>query len=225
MRRDDDLYFILNPALGIIKIGIAGDVESRRAQLECGAGVPLTVLRVVERGASYEKKLHFAFGPSRLLGEWFSPTPELLKLVQGRETLSDFVQRKAADISAWEQEAAQRATDRKVQQAAVTRAEREEAARLAAEEKRIRAAKKATRAAGLAKAAQKRAELADIERQRVERERSEWAAKHPSLKPRVMDPNAVALADERRALTQRLRNAAFVGVEPLPLHTNPDRGN
>lgn len=215
MAKRDDLYFILNPSLGIVKIGIACDVESRRVQLECGCGVPLTVLRVVKEGADYEKSLHLAFGPDRLLGEWFNPTDELLALIDGAEHVSDFVQRKAADIAEWRRHLDRQSTRRKEAQQAAAKAERDELARIAAEEKRLRAAKKAKQQAAQEKAAARRRELDDAERERIEQERAAWAARHPKAAARLIVPAHAEASETRRLATQRLRNAAFVGVDAL----------
>jgi len=95
---------MLNPALGIIKIGVAANVESRRLTLECACGVPLTVLSVVTCGGRYEKQLHWAFRESRLLGEWFSSSPELLELASDPSRLAAFVEHKDPQMRAWQAE-------------------------------------------------------------------------------------------------------------------------
>lgn len=91
MAERDDLYFILNPALGIIKIGISNDVEQRRESLEHASGCWLQVLRVVEGAEDYEQDLHDAFWESRLIGEWFEPSPELLGLATTDAPVHEFV--------------------------------------------------------------------------------------------------------------------------------------
>lgn len=90
------LYFLLNPALGIIKIGIARNVGKRRIALEQACGVPLVVLRVVPGGALFEKDLHNAFAPQRLRGEWFAPSEALLELANGTEPIHMFLMRGGA---------------------------------------------------------------------------------------------------------------------------------
>lgn len=85
------LYFIENPALRIIKIGVAQDVEARRESLERACGVPLRVLAVVPEGAGFEAHLLAAFDSSRLLGEWFRPTPELLELIANPTSIIEFL--------------------------------------------------------------------------------------------------------------------------------------
>lgn len=79
-KRPNHLYFIRNPVLGIIKIGVTDDLEARRRTLERACGVRLEVLRVVSNSLWLEQDLHKAFASSRLLGEWFTATPELLSL-------------------------------------------------------------------------------------------------------------------------------------------------
>lgn len=210
--KHDDLYFMLNAALGIIKIGIAGDVEARRQTLECGCGVPLRILRVVKGGSRYEKDLHDAFGRSRLLGEWFEPTDELWTLANGDTDIAGFIKERAEATAAFvrEREAAKEA--RRLDQAEASRAHREEVARLKVEEERLKreraeATKKAREAAE-----RKRRERLDLERQ--ERE-AETAARleRDVLKLRQSD-EAMAAAARRAWIAQRARNAALLGVNP-----------
>jgi hypothetical protein len=85
------LYFIRNPYLDLIKIGIADDVTQRLWSLECACGVPLDLLRVVKAGAPYEPHLHDAFRETRLFGEWFRPTPELLRLIERPVEILEFL--------------------------------------------------------------------------------------------------------------------------------------
>lgn len=81
-----NLYFIQNTSTGLIKIGVARSVETRRKDLEKACGVPLSVLCVVHRGAKYERPLHQMFAASRRVGEWFAPSSELLNVIQNPQS-------------------------------------------------------------------------------------------------------------------------------------------
>jgi hypothetical protein len=73
------VYF-MQRADGAIKIGVSGNVNQRRKDLECASG-PLKVLASMDGGFPEEHAFHRQFASSRLHGEWFSPTDELLELV------------------------------------------------------------------------------------------------------------------------------------------------
>lgn len=74
------LYFLRNPLTGLIKIGVASDVEQRVRTLECAGGMALEVMGVGADLGRYEKALHGAFAGDRQIGEWFAPSPALLAL-------------------------------------------------------------------------------------------------------------------------------------------------
>jgi hypothetical protein len=93
-----DLYFVLNPMLGLIKIGISDNVDRRVCGLESGCGVPLILLRIMRNGSLHETNLHFAFAASRLYGEWFAPTDDLLGLAYGDEGIPEFLERKIESV-------------------------------------------------------------------------------------------------------------------------------
>lgn len=217
--RGSDLYFILNPSLGIIKIGIAADVKSRLSGLECSCGVPLEVLRVVKGGAELETPLHDIFGASRLMGEWFHPTEELLALAFGAGNVSEYVTANKAAMRAGREAREDELQRRKAAQDEASRAEREAAARLREEEKRIKAARKAKLDAADKKREAKRRELDEEKRDRIARERREWAEKSRALAAKVIKPDAELLSRQRQAVIadQRSRNAAMVGTVPVDL--------
>lgn len=216
--RRSDLYFILNPALGIIKIGISVDVRSRRSELEHACGVALTVLRVVPQGEPFEEPLHFAFLPSRLIGEWFAPTDELLALIEGDEPMEAFIARKATDISEHRRAYEENAARRFAMQQAAARADREEAQRLREEEGRLKAERLAKAEAARVRRQEVRAAEDDEARQAFAAKRDATQAATRGRFAQLHDDEAIGLADSRRAMVgQRLRNAELVGVEPLPL--------
>lgn len=86
-----DLYFILNPVTGYVKVGVTRKLKVRLRQLGNAGGVPLEVIRVVPCAAEFEKPIHEAFAASRLLGEWFTPSKELLAIADGEVRLEDHI--------------------------------------------------------------------------------------------------------------------------------------
>jgi hypothetical protein len=215
MNQYSDLYFIVNPALGIIKIGIAGDVTGRRISLEHACGVPLEVLRVVKGGERYEKPLHEAFGRSRLRGEWFLPTDSLVRLATGTADIGEYLTRAEPETAKWRKERDAKIAAKKAEDEAANRAHKEEVARLLAEEKAL----KAKRAEKTAKA-----RAANVERNRkaqeqaaakAEEQRLAWVQRDGSTLKRITTPEAMQLADRRRTgFAQRMRNATLIGLTP-----------
>lgn len=209
MRRDDHLYFMLNPSLGIVKIGISNDVETRRMQLEHAVGVALDVLRVVNGGCRYEEDLHDAFGPTRLLGEWFAPTAELLELANSDADIQTFLESKRQAIAEFRRaREAVRAMRLEHERAAA----REEKARLA----KLREHEKALKAKRLAaaKRAQEKAEEERRERQAAERERHKEVQRQLLAETLGLPVNEAArVAKERReVVAQRARNSSLLGL-------------
>jgi hypothetical protein len=76
------LYFVANPATGLVKIGVTQALWPRIEGLENGCGVPLVLLAALDGCAGYEPFLHRAFAATRRLGEWFAPSPELVALLR-----------------------------------------------------------------------------------------------------------------------------------------------
>ena len=81
--RAEWVYFIRDfDGRGNIKIGFtARTVEKRLAELSTGSPVRLVVLRKVRAPRSFETWLHERFAGDRQCGEWFSPSPRLLALI------------------------------------------------------------------------------------------------------------------------------------------------
>lgn len=67
----------------LIKIGITRNVATRVKDLETLAGCPMELLRVFPEQGWIERDLHRALHPSRVIGEWFRPTRDLLKMAAG----------------------------------------------------------------------------------------------------------------------------------------------
>jgi hypothetical protein len=80
------VYFIRSGEAGLIKIGTATNLRSRLASLQTGSPESLFLLGKVEvtrtDALASEHELHNLFRRSRVRGEWFRPTPELLLLLE-----------------------------------------------------------------------------------------------------------------------------------------------
>lgn len=214
MSKPADLYFILNPALGIIKIGIATDVDDRRYALECSSGVPLDVLGVLRGGGEFEGALLAAFNADRLIGEWFSPSEDLCRLADDPSLVRAYIDQNAARIKAGRERAAAALQERRREGAERRRAERDEAARaevVAAHGMAIRENRRRNRR--IAKDAAMREAAAAAEMQ------SKIATYSQSVRvvDRLLARELVAAVNDRkttlsRISEQRLRNAALAGV-------------
>jgi hypothetical protein len=77
---ETNIYFLRDPD-GAIKIGKAVDVEKRIQALQSGNPRQLTTLLVVHAPRRLEFELHRRFEASRLQGEWFASSPELLDCI------------------------------------------------------------------------------------------------------------------------------------------------
>ena len=73
-------YILGNKATGLVKIGRAVDVKTRISALECGAGVELELLLVIEEDV--ENKLHKHFKKLRVQGEWFADDGHIAKFIR-----------------------------------------------------------------------------------------------------------------------------------------------
>jgi len=75
------VYFIQSSG-GPIKIGSASDVAARLKSLQTGSADELTLLAMTEGGEFRERELHARFAADRLRGEWFAPSPELIRVIR-----------------------------------------------------------------------------------------------------------------------------------------------
>lgn len=75
------VYFIQGVDGGPIKIGKANDPLRRLACIQAYSPVPLRILAVEPGGMRREYTLHRQFKAARLHGEWFEPTPTLLRII------------------------------------------------------------------------------------------------------------------------------------------------
>ncbi len=82
--RTMSIYFIQPVGGGPVKIGSAKSVRERFWNIQTCSPVILRVLATIpDKNFRYERELHDRFAASRLHGEWFHPTPELLDFVEG----------------------------------------------------------------------------------------------------------------------------------------------
>ena len=79
------IYFIQAGKDGPIKIGYShsdNGVKSRLSALQTSNHSNLFLLKITKGNLDYEKRLHLMFDDSRLRGEWFSPTVDLLNFIE-----------------------------------------------------------------------------------------------------------------------------------------------
>lgn len=82
-----EVYFIRAKTLGHIKIGVSDNSRKRLALIQKHSPDELELLGVLEcrnKGA-LEKQLHLRFAADRLHGEWFTPSPALMEIIQMAE--------------------------------------------------------------------------------------------------------------------------------------------
>jgi len=84
------IYFIQGECGGPIKIGYTTDLKARLKTLQTGYPDRLELLFAFPGNPEDEKKTHERYGEYRLQGEWFRPTPELLKSIQKLSYLKSF---------------------------------------------------------------------------------------------------------------------------------------
>jgi hypothetical protein len=77
------VYFIQAGDGGAIKIGISDNPHKRLGKIQTDCPHRLTILAIIDGGAALEAELHARFKASRGIGEWFSPTPDLLDFITG----------------------------------------------------------------------------------------------------------------------------------------------
>jgi hypothetical protein len=204
-----DLYFMLNPFTGLIKIGVSADVNHRRFQLECSAGVGLTVMATVTGGEPYEQQLHLAFHGDRQCGEWFLPSDDLLGLIDNPDGIGDYLVAARPRMLA--------SADAILEAKRIANAER--VAELAAERAAVKAAKMALRQKK--EAAEKRREERKRQQERddaaVHEERlrafqaksADWLAQKGL---RLPDADQIAAHRLAKIRQQRQRNLEMLGV-------------
>lgn len=80
---DSTVYFVQAGRNGPIKIGVTTVwVEERMKTLQCGNHRELRLVGIICcRGHELEARIHRHFAPSRIRGEWFRPSCDLLDYI------------------------------------------------------------------------------------------------------------------------------------------------
>ena len=81
------LYFIQQGESGPVKIGITGNVESRKSSLQSASPHPLNTLLVIPHKNRHlaeksEQFIHYLFSQLNMSGEWFIPAPHLIEKIE-----------------------------------------------------------------------------------------------------------------------------------------------
>lgn len=76
------VYFVQQGTSGPIKIGCTRNFKTRLNSLQTSAAETLTVIGTVPGGFELERELHAALDDYRLSGEWFKPTPAVLRTIK-----------------------------------------------------------------------------------------------------------------------------------------------
>lgn len=74
---EPQVYFLMAPAVGLVKIGRSIDIERRLQEIRLISPVPLVLLGFVPGDWALEAKYHEDWKHVREHGEWFRLTPEL----------------------------------------------------------------------------------------------------------------------------------------------------
>jgi len=83
LTRPDTVYFVTCCKDDFpIKIGVAANVQKRLEALQVSLPYRVLLLATAPGGLARERKLHILFRGSKLYGEWFQRTPELMETVQ-----------------------------------------------------------------------------------------------------------------------------------------------
>ena len=73
------LYFMQCTTCWLVKIGVSGDYRLRRVELEKSTGHVLSVLGFDYGDLEIEAGVHRYFSSSRVDGEWYAPSEEILE--------------------------------------------------------------------------------------------------------------------------------------------------
>ena len=83
-----NIYFIICKATGAVKIGRADNVKKRMAELQVASPGELAVLSTFRAPSVFESVLHAIFSKSKIHGEWFSITDDLLDVADIGNTMN-----------------------------------------------------------------------------------------------------------------------------------------
>ena len=97
IHKDCDVYFILMKNTdGYIKIGQSNSPLCRHRELQVGSPYQLEILATVWATTLLENIFHKLFASSRIRGEWFYPTKDIMECIaiiktNNLENLSQFI--------------------------------------------------------------------------------------------------------------------------------------
>jgi hypothetical protein len=75
------VYFVQAGAGGLIKIGFTENLKRRLANIKTSCP-DMRLLTVIDGDKSAESAFHFRFKSSRVEGEWFSPSADILEFIE-----------------------------------------------------------------------------------------------------------------------------------------------
>lgn len=76
------LYVFRSAASGNVKIGIAADVRRRLSVMRCHSWDEIELVTSRLSSREEEKAVHSLLASSRIRGEWYSPSPEVLSWIE-----------------------------------------------------------------------------------------------------------------------------------------------
>lgn len=82
-RQKATVYFVLNKATNLIKIGLASDVKNRLIAIRVNSGCEIELLATEQGGIDRERALHERFAALLVRGEWFRDDPSLREYIAG----------------------------------------------------------------------------------------------------------------------------------------------
>jgi hypothetical protein len=77
------IYFVQAGDNGPIKIGLAISPETRKKNLQTAHYEELRIIGILDGNSHVEKQLHRQFRDYRIRGEWFHPSQEIIKFIEG----------------------------------------------------------------------------------------------------------------------------------------------
>lgn len=79
MQPESQVYFLLAPTVGVVKIGCSIDIVRRLGEIRLISPVILELIGTVPGGFNVEAAYHKRWAQLRQHGEWFTATDELLQ--------------------------------------------------------------------------------------------------------------------------------------------------
>lgn len=93
------IYFVQEGADGPIKIGCTVLPRSRVQNLQVANPRELRLLGLMDGGTEQEDSLHDEFRETRVRGEWYEPTPELLAGIEANTFSLETFERRLSGLT------------------------------------------------------------------------------------------------------------------------------